>query len=253
VTSEPSGLFKFTDTDVRGDPRLFDIAVSYAIRYAGEFEFLRSAGEAAREGLMTVGMARGVLNCMRTDGAVAHLLPEPAPRLQLVPDFSDRIAAPVQRHRPPRPKHWGNASCDALSDHGRHEYTIDTPGASSGSVQFTCPGRWSMNRRPVKTDAMIKVPFVIARTGSFVHLVGKGSYVTWIPPHYHRPGMGVWSLHVKLACRYPSWLTNPLLLRGCATTLMVIDKIPWHVNRPTNVPQWCRYCYAETESLNAPS
>jgi hypothetical protein len=69
---------RYTDRHIRENPKLYDLAVSYARGYAGDYEFLVSAHHyAVTRGSLPVGVARGVLNCMRLDLSVADELPNP--------------------------------------------------------------------------------------------------------------------------------------------------------------------------------
>lgn len=68
---------KYQDADVRSKPSLMAMAVTYAQQYRGNFEFMQAASAAANAtGTLPVGVARGVLNCMRADPEVADQMPE---------------------------------------------------------------------------------------------------------------------------------------------------------------------------------
>jgi hypothetical protein len=59
--------YKFTDTDLREDPALFNVAYNFLAVYAGEFEFLVHAkAQYLTMHELPLGTVRGVLNCMRT-------------------------------------------------------------------------------------------------------------------------------------------------------------------------------------------
>lgn len=103
---------KYQDADVRDNANLMALAVQYARLYRGDFPFMQAAAAAANAtGTLPIGVARGVLNCMRTDARWADKLPEPMgpdpidwtdfdekpkPRLVLV----DKVIGP--RYKPAR-------------------------------------------------------------------------------------------------------------------------------------------------------
>jgi hypothetical protein len=69
---------RYTDRDVREDPRLVQMVQDFLREYAGDFEFLIKAKGYYTAGFdMPTATIRGVLNCMRYDPAWAMLLPEP--------------------------------------------------------------------------------------------------------------------------------------------------------------------------------
>lgn len=79
MDAAPAYDYKYTDRDVREDPRLGDLAKAYLLTYGGEFEPLREAQSALLEfGNLTTPMIRKVLNCMRHDHHVASAMPRPA-------------------------------------------------------------------------------------------------------------------------------------------------------------------------------
>lgn len=69
---------RYTDRDVREHPELVSVARNFLFGYGGDFEFLRNARDALQGGgALSVGVIRGVLNCMRTDPLVSGYLPVP--------------------------------------------------------------------------------------------------------------------------------------------------------------------------------
>jgi hypothetical protein len=69
---------RYVDQDLREDPELQRRAESYALHYKGDFDFLtRAQGAMQIHGNLPIGVARGVLNCMRIDPAHAPTLPPP--------------------------------------------------------------------------------------------------------------------------------------------------------------------------------
>lgn len=94
---------RYTDRDLRRDPRLLGIAICYARDYDGEFEpMLDARDEAIRNGTLPLPMARTVLNCMRHDFEAQEMLPArpTRPTLRVVQDAEDnRKAHPSQVRR----------------------------------------------------------------------------------------------------------------------------------------------------------
>ena len=74
----PALDLKYTDEDVRRDAELQRRAESYASHYEGDFDFLAMArAHMEKRGSLTIGVARGVLNCMRLDPRISDSLPPP--------------------------------------------------------------------------------------------------------------------------------------------------------------------------------
>lgn len=172
---------KYTDRDVRENDALVEAAVEFLENYHGEFEFLidckmrLSAG-----GDLSVGMIRGVLNCMRADPRVRNL---PEPVLFLDEDAKVVDMKPYRRDRV------------KIVRPGPPVYEINRP--------------WS-----IRTKAHINVPYVAAKSEtSLLHKVEDSwdHYFEWIT-NQHDIGFRWWDLHVKPLCRQPQGLKNPILL-----------------------------------------
>lgn len=70
--------YKYTDRDVREDPRLAELACAYLKTYGGDFEPLLEAKTYLRVvGEPPAAMIRRTLNCMRHDHSVAGQMPTP--------------------------------------------------------------------------------------------------------------------------------------------------------------------------------
>jgi hypothetical protein len=105
--------YKFTDTDLREDPALFNVAYNFLAVYAGEFEFLVHAkAQYLTMHELPLGTVRGVLNCMRTLPNARELLgfymwsPRPplmaAPPVMTAPTPSRHLHAVREDSRPAR-------------------------------------------------------------------------------------------------------------------------------------------------------
>lgn len=221
--------YKFTDRDVRDYPALADLAREFVIEYTGDFSFLRDMKLTVD--MMTVGMVRGVLNCMRNDPRASikliEIMKQPRPDQPAANgdgDFSeDETVVPFRRRR--RSVKRTNDLCEETSSHYAHW--------SGGEFNNFCPGiPWPINRERTSLPAKVKRKYAIAKSGTLIHLVAKeGSMCSWYPADAH----GYWyrhtELYVKLVCRYPSSLRDPVL----------VDELPEH--------HWnlklCPYCIEE--------
>src|SRR5215203_6856419 len=126
---------KYTDRDVRESAELVEAAIEFLESYQGDFEFLidckmrLSAG-----GELSVGMVRGVLNCMRANPRVKNL-PEPL-------HVSDEDAEVIpMKQRQTYPSKRGAAPCYETGPHEMHN-TEQGEYARSGY----CSGIYLINR-----------------------------------------------------------------------------------------------------------
>jgi hypothetical protein len=197
--------YRYTDRDVRENPRLTRIAYDYLSNYGGDFEPLVSAlQEFERNRELPTNAIRVVLNCMRHDLNVANDLPAP---------IGYKIPRKIAEVVKPRKRDWNEPVPCELSEreesHDSHTYRLDD--------EFVrCEGiPWEINRKIVSFDATVKVPFARARGGRLIHsLTGEG-WCEWFPPiHGHTYGWGKIGpfLTVKLTCQYPSIIKKPILL-----------------------------------------
>lgn len=77
--------YRYTDRDVREDPRLTDLAIAYLQQYGGDFDPLVRAKRVMNQGgEMTTVIIRTVLNCMRHDVNVADKMPVPTTPFYIV-------------------------------------------------------------------------------------------------------------------------------------------------------------------------
>lgn len=93
---------KYTDRDLRRQPGLVAVAVEYAQRYVGTFEFMQGARDVVYDtGTLPLPLARGVLNCMRADPDADIVFsrspaPEKPPRLEVVKSRPWRLDMPCR-------------------------------------------------------------------------------------------------------------------------------------------------------------
>lgn len=201
---------RYTDRDVRDDPSLVDLAVAYVMNYTGEFEPLVDAKEyLEEEGELTIALTRKVLNCMRHDANVMSRLPRPQRRDNVV-DLAPRRKKKENTNKP----------CSDTQPHYVHRW-----GGEDNPYKYYCEGvDWPINRGRIVRPAKVKVPYVASRTGVLIHDVMPGGphWSIWQGPTHeygYRTDEHPWynsaaDLSVKLLCKFPSRLENPILIKG---------------------------------------
>lgn len=206
--------FKYTDRDVREDVSLRTIAETYIDHYGGEFEpLLNAKREFFSTGRLETRTARVVLNCMRYDPMVSHLLHEPRPQLALIRDTT-------------MPKPF----CNDSRPHYPH-------GETRGRKYYKCEGvPFPINRGDFCTRTVVKARYAAARNSSIYHKTSGKGKVYWRPP-FHTMGPAKFEeLIVDLICKYPSVLVDPMLFIEEPTDLLsTIKKKP-------GLRTLCRYC-----------
>lgn len=174
--------YAYTDRNVREDPRLRRIAEEYVYKYGGSFDPLVDAQKYFYEhGELTVAIVRKVLNCMRSDGSVAHLLPRPDSPVVVniadAPSVQQRAEEKVARAKSREPE---EKMCKrSPSPHEPHPYEY-----FNGRYYYRCPGiPWLINRKeevtlPLKVN--INFPYVKGPSGRLIHAASRtGHTVTW--------------------------------------------------------------------------
>jgi hypothetical protein len=235
---------KYSDSDVRRDPELTELAYDYLDNYTGDFEpLVRAQDRVASRQFLTTAMVRVVLNCMRHDWEIADQMPQPMAKVIEMPVRDNEVEIVPKRKRTKTPS-WTDryVDCGKTEVHPPHSYE------ANGFDQWRCSG--VANDRPdhLWIDAKIKTPYVKAPGGKMIHLLGEGSNYHWYPNRYgdgygslNLPGEGsLWmrfppDLNVKVLCKHPSWLKNPLLLWEIPDGLITNDGTPIKL---------CKYCEA---------
>lgn len=193
---------KYTDRDVReNEDTLTQVVYDYLMDYQGEFRFLLDCKmRVVSDYDLTIGMIRGVLNCMRVDPR-APSLPEP------IEWDADVIPMPERSSRAYKHKTY----CDNDEPHQHSQADFKT--------MHYCVGRYAITRNDshhsYRRDATIhpEYIFVTAKSDSSI-LVHRAvsAEVEWFP-HIHEFG---WTrqpeviLHTN--CKHPYYLRNGLLL-----------------------------------------
>jgi hypothetical protein len=242
---------KYSDRDVRADPDLAELAYEYLDAYTGDFEPLVRAQEVLTGSrLLTTSQIRVVLNCMRHDWNIADQLPQPMAKVIEMPQRDNEVEVIPKRKKYKEPS-WKDryVNCERTDLHPSHAYE------KNGYDQWRCDG--IANDRPdhLWTDAKIKTPYVKAPGGKMIHLLGEGSNFHWYPYRYGDGFGGLsrqfdedgkywqWgrfppALNVKLLCKHPSWLRNPMLLWELPENLITNDGTPIKL---------CKYCEKERD------
>lgn len=229
---------RYTDRDVRDNPGVTARVVQYLREYTGEFEFLvdcKARVDNADD--LSVGMIRGILNCMRNDPRVIGLptpkgLSEDENILEFKPKRTDRA--------------WKSnkemeklVKCENTDYHGEHggAHYKDAEGFDGFK---RCEGVHRINRESFQVRANLKVPYIMPKTVGLVHKVGDESIlpqqrdewtmVSWYMWRVNTHAFGWWwedlhysnqgpDLYVRTACKYPRYLENPRLVPADHLTL----------------------------------
>jgi hypothetical protein len=223
--------YAYSDRDVRDNPELRPLVVAYVTQYTGDFDPLVEAKRAVEGGHeLTVPQVRRVLNCMRHDFDVADQLP--APRIRQTRATVLDFGAAQKRKKSKDTNTLIDKECDDTRSHDKHYW--------GENYNFRCKGiPWKINRKEVTTKATVHARYVKSRTGNLVHLVadypGAGHLFQWNGPR-HEYGFKWIRLHVKLVCKYPSWIQDG--------TLYLEE--PVHLYGDPGVPiSRCRHCFAD--------
>lgn len=242
---------KYTDRDVRGDESLRDLAEDYVQRYTGDFEPLVDAQEALAKGEeLTVAMVRKVLNSMRHDRNWYSKMPVPKRGAEVIP------------MRPPRASKVPDTipkQCAEEKGHYRHPWEkTPKPGGPEWRYywKYECSGvPWEITRKEFRSMAKVKYPLAVSKSGRLIHSIdpdGRHNTVWFGPLHAwgwksdeHHWLTADAELNVKLRCKHPSWIRNPILLRPEQVDIYL--EAQQAIGR-TGIER-CPHCIAVEESL----
>lgn len=225
------------------NPDLREIALDYVEKYGGSFEPLVRAKVALTRGEdLNASQIRVILNCMRLDPNVSSSLPSPRFGIPSAkrPPSRDAIVIPLQRDkRTPEPT---LGPCGKTEPHHRHPW--GKPGESK--YRRTCEGViFPINRYgTIGTEAKVKYKFATSKGGKLVHKTTGEAVVIW-HPHDHEWGFDerFTTLKLKLECKLPSWLTDPILYK----------EEPTHLYGDENFGRTrCSRCFTATELREGP-
>lgn len=218
--------WKYTNRDVREDPRLTELAVVYLQESANEFEPLVLARQELIEtGALRVQTVRIILNCMRNDYKVGDQMPVPdRPTLSLVVPSKGKAVQKPEECGQSTPhvghyfvtQHWGNVYCYGVTNGRKHSF----------ERSFTP-----------------KVGYAKARTGALIHRpADEGSWIMYWTNQYG-PGFKRTEVSLKLSCKYPSRIKNPLLMN--LDQAMEVAGTPVNNLKPDELILFCQRCFPE--------
>jgi len=195
--------YRYTDRDVRENPKLAQLAYDYLDNYGGDFEpVVKALAIFKDEARLPTNLIRVVLNCMRHDANVANDLPAPV---------GYKIPRKIAEVVKPRKRDWDEpVACELKESHYAHSHRVDDELVRCDGIPF------EINRETITwTDAKVKVPFARARTGKLIHMLSGVGWCQWHAPKmghaYGWGGIGPY-LSVETLCRYPSVIQKPILM-----------------------------------------
>lgn len=215
---------KYTDRDVRSDlPAVERIVSDYLESYEGEFEFLVDCKQRLAIGVeLTVGMMKGVLNCIRVDARYRGELPafDHTYDAEVIPMPRDKSGRHPDRRKMPR-------NCDIEEYHDQHLIGPE----EWGHERWRCYGKFELNREPYSRAGVVPSQYtgVVAKTGSMIHGLSGSASILWTP-NRHEPGFyegwnGVrTSVEYQTLCMHPRWIKNGILLKGSQVDTVVQDR-----------------------------
>jgi len=202
---------RYNDRDVRDDlEELTEAAVEYLEQYEGEFDFL--VDMRMRVGLgrpLTVGMVRGVLNCMRNDPRVVS---PPEPQGPEDYEYERENVVPIHRKRERRKPHVPRPQEDCPLDgreHDRHWFD-----RADGDGQQHCLGWHEITRDITYTSARFHPGYLRGRSSNIIHRSTHEGSVTWFPRGFHTYGQAEPVMWEVKPCCTPgaAYLRNPSAL-----------------------------------------
>lgn len=208
---------KYTDRDVRDHPEVYETVVEYLENYTGEFAYLIDCKMRVGQNMdLSVGMVRGVLNCMRNDPRVdLSNLPEPG-RYE-----TEAVVVPIRKGQARKKK----VVCANEDFHERH-------GANFGDDEYySCAGKYEIDRKPYRLPATTRFEAVAARTGQRIHAISFVE-VAWFPNQHSFGFTSGWrggsynsgDLFIKTVCKSPGWVRNGILLTEDQANQLILDR-----------------------------
>lgn len=197
---------KYTDRDVRENPEYYGIVVDFLVTYQGEFQFLIDCKmRVMQDHDLTVGMVRGVLNCMRVDPR-APTLPEPKPiTAEDMEAFADVIPMREPLYRKPKKIERGYCTNQRPHQHTSEDWQ---------TIHY-CPGVLKVERpHSYRRPAEIHPEYVFVKAKSLsttlIHRATSAE-VEWYPKWNDYYWSRKPEVIVHTDCTYPHYLRNPLL------------------------------------------
>jgi hypothetical protein len=203
MPAEQTARLKYTDRDVRENPGMIELAERFLEHYEGEFQFLVDAKRTFRRGYtLNIATIRGVLNCMRSDSRVVHLLPEPGD-----PDLAKVLELPMPK--------TGVIECQMKASHDPHYEWV------RGKQKLKCPGvPFEINRNEyTHTKTFVRAKFVKARTSFLIHQTTSLAEGRWFldRDERHKNEYGEFEVITKTRCKQPGWVYGGILIAALPT------------------------------------
>jgi hypothetical protein len=197
---------KYTDRDVRTNSDFYTLVCDYLLQYEGGFEFLIDCKMRLEQNIdLSVGMVRGILNCMRVDPRVKSL-PEPQ-----VETFDADVIPMHEPHVSRGYRHNKRIQKSECNFNGPHLHNQE-----DFKYIHYCPGSYAINREPKYTLPAIihsEYIFVKAKTSSSILIHrGLGAEVMWFPRRHEFGWERKPELIIHTNCKYPYYLRNPILM-----------------------------------------
>lgn len=221
ATLPAAAEYKYQDRDLRDHPALYDLAVEYLKQYTGDFHFLRDAKRTVLTGLpLPMGVARGVLNCMRGDSRVtqqlyAIALPSPPAKDAVVLEMTRSKRTWRKKQR------WNEKKCDLTESHGSHSWTNPDFDSNNDDEDYDVPVYWNcegvpyeINRSSYTIDAKVKSDWGAARQGKFIHRLTREGHCVWHPRMHEDGFYSPPDLWVYTYCKYPTQIRDPRLFKS---------------------------------------
>lgn len=211
---------KYTDRDVRLDTdRARKIVEDYLAEYNGEFEFLVDCKmRVASDYPLTVGMMKGVLNCIRVDARYRGPLPEFDHTYE-----AEVIPMPKTQRRTHTVEVEYPRECDIEEFHEPHRIGPE----SLGPRRFNCYGKFAINREyKYFRDALVNDSFsaVVAKSGKMIHGITGDAQIDWYPNPHEFGFYGDSNIYFKTQCINPRFIKNGILLTGSAMDQVLADR-----------------------------
>lgn len=241
-----SAELKYTDRDVRENEDFAVMAREYVENYEGEFPFLIDCKMRLDSGLkLSVGMVRGILNCMRIDPRVPFDMPDPLP-----PEEGVVIQMPKRNKKKKAKYHLPAARkiCPLLEAGIYHKHKGSHTNFYDAGYEY-CYGLYRINRRDFELNATVKTEFVKAKTAAsvLIHRASPHAFFRWKTLSHEYGWWGTkygWpaaDLHVhNPACHGARWLTSPILLKA-----EHIEEWNASESDPEKQLRFCRHCWPD--------
>lgn len=229
------GTWKYTDRDVREDPRLTELAIKYLQETGSTFDpIVRAQRILAEEGALPITAIRTVLNCMRQDFYLKIEMPIPERPLYAVPDDKPKVVIPMPKQ----------SKCSRTDVHEPHAIDPKRWGDKN-----TCWGVKNDRSFYLRTPLKIKVGYIKGRQGMQMHAPHPNKdhhverYCNQYGDGFVSYGGIMQRVVVHTVCRTPGRLTNPMLLTF-EQALEIVGTAPLKIH-PDKVITWCKTCFAE--------